>query len=229
MIRRIKNRKFEKKSLRRKFESKIADSLYDSSMLEEILDSIISLSKEVVKKYGEKVADYIGFQHGFGAEGSGFETAKPLFRWNISCLELSKFNSLKDIDLSSVEKGWSEAIENHIEFMKDYSEDDGEDLVLTMWLRFQDIVHPLNEMTLEYAFPVEFYSFDDYSCLEPELIDGDEDILEISSLEQSELNDIAEGVRAYLDQKKESILMRRKNRSFKLENRFALKNKRRYL
>ncbi len=213
MIRRFKNRKFEKRSLRRKFESKTAESLYDSSMLEEILDSIISLSKEIVEKYGEKVADYIGFQHGFGIEGSGFTTAEPLFRWNISCLELSKFNSLNDIDLSSVEKGWSNAIEDHIEFMKDYSEDDEEDLenlVLTMWLRFQDMVHPLNEMTLEYAFPVEFYSFDDYYCLEPELMDGDEDIL-TTSLEESELNDIAEGVKDYLDSKMESRFRRIKN------------------
>ena len=211
-LKRVKNRKYE---------SKTAESLYDSSMLEDILDSIISLSKEVVKKYGEKVADYIGFQHGFGIEGAGHTTADPLFKWNISCLELSKFNSIKDIDLSSVEEGWSKAIENHIEFMKNYSEDDEDDLenlVLTMWLRFQDMVHPLNEMTLEYAFPVEFYSFEDYSCLEPELIDGKENIL-TTSLEKSKLNDIAEGVKDYLDSKMESRRISRESKIRKLPRR----------
>ena len=176
------------------------------------------LIKGSCEKYGEKVADYIGFQHGFGIEGAGHTTAYPLFKWNISCLELSKFNSIKKIDLSSVGEGWSKAIENHIEFMKNYSEDDEDDLenlVLTMWLRFQDMVHPLNEMTLEYAFPVEFYSFEDYSCLEPELIDGKENIL-TTSLEKSKLNDIAEGVKDYLDSKMEYRRISRESKIRKL-------------
>jgi hypothetical protein len=120
-----------------------------------------------------------------------------------------------------VEEGWSKAIENHIEFMKNYSEDDEDDLenlVLTMWLRFQDRVHPLNEMTLEYAFPVEFYSFEDYSCLEPELIDGKENIL-TTSLEKSKLNDIAEGVKDYLDSKMESRRISRESKIRKLPRR----------
>ena len=218
MIRRIRRttrnndsrfHRFESRKLRRRFNESEESSGYtfDMYILDDLLDHIIDMSKQVVDDYGEEVAKNLWFTNGFGFTEDG-STSCESHIGRTSCLELSKMHSPKDFSFyKDVEKDWGTEIIRRADYLAEL-EQDGEDIYdvgelgLNMWFRFYNPVHPLDEMTCEYAVYTQYESSDDFYTVEDLVHTLGEDFLSIDDLEDSKLDEIAQSVEADVESRK---------------------------